>query len=418
MRLLYSFLYTCAFVVALPYFLISGLLQGKYLRTASQRLGNIPVRSDRRSIWIHAVSVGELLATKSLIKMLQHSIPDVPLFVSTTTITGQKLAREVLPDATFYFPFDWSWSIRKVIRQIQPMLVLVLETEIWPNFLWTLQRQKIPAVLVNGRISDRSMARYKLVRRWMPTFSESWMQTSLDAERMKALGADSVFVMGNMKYDFQPTPLSTDLSKRILQWKGKELLWIAGSTMEGEERFILEAYQHLKSEFQLKLLLAVRHPERFSAVAALLSEMRFPFARRSEENFDDAGVLLLDSIGELAGAYEFADVVLIGGTLLENGGGHNPIEPAYFAKAILSGPHFIHFRNVFEDFQRHNAILITSDIVSALRDLLSSEEKRRRMGEAGREILQRNMGATKTVVEMVHRILQENSKSSQAPVLN
>ena len=418
MRFLYSFLYTCVFILALPYFLIAGLLRGKYLSTAWERFGNIQPYSEQTSIWIHAVSVGELLASKSLIAMLHSSFPDVPLFISTTTLTGQKLAQQMVPGRSFYFPFDWRFAVQRVLRRIKPGLVLVLETEIWPNFLWTAQKFHIPTVLINGRISDKSWARYLRIRKFIPLFSEAWMQTIQDAERMKSLGATSVQVMGNMKYDFRPPILPRDLSVKLQDWKSEDFLWIAGSTMAGEERIILEAFQAVKTEQGLKLLIAPRHPERFAEVSRLISSFGFRSGKRTDASWENAEVLLLDSIGELAGAYHFADLVLIGGTLTQDGGGHNPIEPAYHGKPILSGPYFKHFRSVFQDFQRKEAIVITENLQQGVRDLLLNATKRSAMGESARLLIEENAGATQKVVDVVERVLfQKSAGHSVAPVL-
>jgi 3-deoxy-D-manno-octulosonic-acid transferase len=409
MRVLYSFLYTCAFFLALPYFVAAGILRGKYLSTVWERLGNTSCQSDVPSIWIHAVSVGEFLACKGLIARIQSAYPALPVFVSTTTITGQKLARQLLPEASFFFPFDWGWCIRKVFRKLNPKIAIILETEIWPNFLWTARDANIPVILINGRLSDRSMARYRWVKNVLPKFTESWMQTEEDAQRMKSLGAESVHVMGNLKYDFRPPVPSQELSLLLTTWKNVNLLWIAGSTMDGEEEMILDVLTNLKKEFQLKLLIAPRHPERFSKVASLITDRGFTLALRSEKKPENADVLMLDTIGELAGTYQFADVVLIGGTLLKNGGGHNPIEPAYFGKPIIAGLNFSNFRAVFEDFQRKNAILITNDLLRGMTNLLQNTETRTRLGEAARGIVEENAGATDKVMDVLRRVLQERS---------
>jgi 3-deoxy-D-manno-octulosonic-acid transferase len=418
MRFLYSFLYTSALIVALPYFLIAGILRGKYLHTIWQRLGNIPQRSDRQSIWIHAVSVGEFLACKTLISRIQRAFPEVPVFVSTTTVTGQKLAKQLLPDSSFYFPLDWAWAVRKILKRIRPMMILVLETEIWPNFLWTTKREAVPAILINGRLSDRSMTRYSYVKKILPKFTESWMQTPKDAERMKSLNADSVFVMGNLKYDVQPAIASDEFVETLSRWKKESLLWIAGSTMDGEEEMILAAFQKLKGELPLKLLIAPRHPERFSDVESLILKKGLTCNRRSNTQFAQADILLLDTIGELAAAYRYADIVLIGGTLLKGGGGHNPIEPAYYGKPILAGPNFMNFRSVFEDFQKRNAILITSDLSTDLMKLLSEPERRSAMGQAAQTLVQQNSGATEKVLNVVQRYLPCNSSHPETAVLN
>ena len=406
MRFLYSLLYTIAFLFALPYFLVVGIFRGKYLSTVWQRLGNISCQSDAPSIWIHAVSVGEFLACKSLIQRIQSASLALPVFVSTTTITGQKLARQLLPETSFYFPFDWAGCIRKVFRRIQPKVVIILETEIWPNFLWTAKDENIPVILINGRLSDRSIARYRWVKKVLPKFTECWMQTEEDAERMKSLGAAPVHVMGNLKYDLQVPPLSEELSSLLTAWKNQSLLWIAGSTMDGEEELILDIFADLKKDLQLKLLIAPRHPKRFSRVGGLIRDRGITLTLRTEGKHENADVMLLDTIGELGGAYQFADVALIGGTLLENGGGHNPIEPAYFGKAIIAGPNFSNFRAVFQDFQRKDAISITNHLLTGMKDLLQNVEKRTRLGDSARRIVEENAGATDKVMRVLMQVLQ------------
>jgi 3-deoxy-D-manno-octulosonic-acid transferase len=407
MRYLYSFLYTCVFLLALPYYLVVGLLKGKYLSTFSDRLGNIKFNHHRPSIWIHAVSVGEFLACKSLIKKIQAELPEFPICVSTTTITGQKLASEFLPGRSFYFPFDWAWAIRKVISRIQPKLVIVMETEIWPNLLWTLQSKKIPVLLINGRISDTSVKRYSWIKKWLPAFTESWMQTEEDAQRMRSLGMPNVFTMGNLKYDFEPSGLSESLVERISMWKDESLLWVAGSTMEGEERLIVNVFVPLKHKFHLKLLIAPRHPDRFLEVSELLKASGTSFVMRSSAEWGNQDILILDSIGELASVYQLADIVFIGGSLLKNGGGHNPIEAAYFGKAIVTGANVVNFRSIYRDFQQRNAVVITADLENTIATLLENEGKRIQMGKDARKIVEQNAGASEKVIQVLRHYLTE-----------
>jgi 3-deoxy-D-manno-octulosonic-acid transferase len=401
MRILYSMLYTAVFLISVPYFLVVGLLKKKYLSTIFQRFGSISISSETPSLWIHAVSVGEFLAARPLIRNLREKHPELPIFVSTTTITGQKLARELVNDRAFYFPFDWKWCIRRVFRKIRPGLILILETEIWPNFLWEANDQKVSVILVNGRISDRSFSRYKFFRGVLPRFNEAWMQTTEDARRMAELNYDpqTVFVMGNLKFDFRPAVLSDSFRQLLSKWKKQSLLWIVGSTVEGEEPRIIETIAVLPQHMDIKILIAPRHPERFQQVLNLLGKAGLKVIRRSENRADDVQVMLLDTIGELASAYEFADLVFIGGTL--SYGGHNPIEPAYYGKPVVSGPHFENFRVIFEEFRRRNAIFISSDLKKDVPKLLLDQDLRERIGNAARQLVQENEGATSFVIQRI-----------------
>lgn len=412
MRALYSLFYTIGWIILLPYFLIAGLFRSKYLSSAVERFGFLSeqVRSEKASVWIHAVSVGELLAAKPIIARILDKYSEVPLFISTTTITGQKLARELYPGKAFYFPFDWRMSIRRVFKRLQPGIILILETEIWPNLLWEAEKQGIPAVLVNGRISDRSFSKYRSVRRWLPRFTEYLMQTPEDARRIEDLGADStrVRVMGNLKFDFEPPDASPGFLQYLLKWKKSEMLWIAGSTMRGEEEVIIDAFQELKQRYPLKLMLAPRHPQRFNEVSEKLAERNVAFTKRSSGVETSAEVLLLDTIGELASAYSLADLVFIGGSLYPHGG-HNPLEPAYYAKPILSGPFYNNFRSIFEDFLRSDAVVITRDLKGAAFELLKDERKRKSMGAAARLLMEKNRGAADFVFQEVRKYLHAGS---------
>jgi 3-deoxy-D-manno-octulosonic-acid transferase len=418
-RLFYGLLYTLAFVVALPVFLILGLLRGKYFVSARQRFGFIPHRSSRPSCWIHAVSVGEFLAAKPVIRGIQQRYPDLPLYISTTTITGNKLAADFLPEQTFFFPFDWSWTVGRVLARLRPCLILVLETEIWPNLLWQAQDRGIPVVLVNGRLSDGSYSRYRFVKRWLPAFRESWMQTAEDAKRMKLLTGQEAEVMGNLKFDFQPTALESTFRQSLRSWKGDSLLWVCGSTMPGEEEELLDVYAVVAGRARVKLLLAPRHPQRFEEVARRMSARGLSFVRRSQEGFEpEASVLLLDTIGELAGCYEFADVVFVGGTLSDCGG-HNPIEPAYFGKPVVVGPHYQNFRAVFADLIARQAVTVTRDLTGDILRLLEDEARRKRMGLAAGSLVKENSGATEFVIQRIEKYIHDRDSvesDSKLPV--
>jgi len=416
MKFVYSLLYTCAFIILLPYFLVTGLFRGKYLSSVPERLGRIKISSALPCCWIHAVSIGEFLAAKPLIQRIRKDFPDLPLFLSTTTITGRKLAAQLLPDASFYFPFDWRWCIRRVFRSLGPRIILVMETEIWPNFLWEAKKQGVPVVLVNGRLSDRSFSRYKLVSRILPQFDLCLMQSTEDAGRMSALGVcpEKIRVMGNLKYEFHPVSLSTELRNLISGWKGTSLLWICGSTMRGEEEKLLDVFQ--KHRAAVKLMIAPRHPERFAEVAELVSGSGLPCARRTQGASADDEVLILDTIGELAACYELSDLVFVGGTLAPYGG-HNPIEPAYFGKAIVTGPYFENFRQIFEEFRSKKAIWITPDIEGAVKTLLDDPEERHKMGNAAADMVRENQGATDIVLQTVKEYLHAGRMVEPLPEL-
>ena len=418
MSFLYSLLYTCAFIILFPYFLMAGLIRRRYLSSVPERLGRIGISSAQPSCWIHAVSVGEFLAAKPLIQRIRKDFPDLPLFLSSTTITGRKLAAEFLPEASLYFPFDWRRCIRKVFRSLNPRIILVMETEIWPNFLWEAQEQKVPVVLVNGRLSDRSFSRYKMISRFLPHFDLCLMQTRGDANRMTALGMspEKIRLMGNLKYEFRPATISPELRSLISGWKGTSMLWICGSTMRGEEEMLLDVFR--KQGNGLKLMIAPRHPERFTEVTETVAKSGLRCSRRTQGVSPDDAVLILDTIGELAACYELADLVFIGGTLAPFGG-HNPIEPAYFGKAIVAGPYFANFQQMFEEFRSKKAIWITADLADAVQTLLSDTEQRDRMGRAAGEMIRENQGATDIVLQAMKEYLHAGSmveRSQELPL--
>lgn len=407
MRWIYSLLYSLAMLVALPYFLVTGLIRGKYLRSAGERFGFISQNSKKGSCWVHCVSVGEFLAAQPLIRRIQSEFPHVPLFLSTTTITGQRLARNIMPESSFFFPFDWAWCIQRVLHRIHPQLVIVLETEIWPNFIWECEKAGIPAVLVNGRISRTSFRHYMHVRYWLPKFRENLMQTESDSERMRQLGAspERTFMMGNLKFEFQPPVLTPELRETLTAWKGNHLLWIAGSTMRGEEAQLLKCFHRLREKYPVKLMIAPRHPDRFVEVALLASRSGLTVSRRSLNPVAESQVLILDTIGELAACYELADLVVIGGTLRDFGG-HNPIEPAFFGKPIVAGPYDSNFRSIFEQFRAENAICVTDDLESSIDQLLADPEYRSALGKRARELVVANSGAVDFAMDRLRAYLR------------
>jgi 3-deoxy-D-manno-octulosonic-acid transferase len=430
MPLIYSFLLFVAFVALLPYFIYQAVLKSKYVGAFSQRLGLLPAilndeaGSDLRpAIWIHAVSVGETLAAKPLIAGLKARFPQYRLIVSTTTATGQAVARSRITgaDRIFYFPFDWKFCVRRALDATGARIVILMESELWFNFLSECEARRIPVIVANGRISDRSFGRWRnfgfFARRLYGLVTLFAMQSRLDAERAIALGApaERVAVSGNLKFEIEDAP---DPPKIVETAKTFALdsapLVIAGSTTEGEEEIVLAAFEGLRKENgfgQVRLLIAPRHPERFDAVARSLKSSRLRPARRSspEGNCKTADVILLDTVGELAALYRFASVVFVGGSLVPKGG-HNILEPALYAKPIIVGPHMENFREIAGEFLRRSALLqlrgddprtLAAELQGAFSRLLSDSNYAESLGSNARHTIDENRGATARTVEII-----------------
>ena len=441
MYFLYSFLTAAAMLLLLPYFIIQGLWRGKYLHSIPERLGWLPASLHARdanaagAIWIHAVSVGEALAALPLARRLKERFPERRLVVSTTTATGQRLARERMDfaDAVFYFPLDWGIPVRRALRAVRPSLVVVLETEIWPNFLREARRASVPVVFVNGRISERSFRRYQRALRFfrgvlrgflarvLADSSLFLMQSEEDARRLRELGApaERVVVAGNLKYDLAPAS-----SSPIVTWLEGELrrqdrgpVIVAGSVTEGEESLVLIAFGISQGQWRRALLvLAPRKPERFDVAARLIEESHRKLLRRSRISLDgavsssldeDVSVILLDSVGELAGLYRLADAVFVGGSLVP-AGGHNILEPAAFGKPPLFGSSMENFREMAAMFLEAGAgiqVHSPEDLGVAWIELIQDKTQREQMGAAARALVERNRGATERSLEHIAAFL-------------
>jgi 3-deoxy-D-manno-octulosonic-acid transferase len=435
----YSLLMGLTALLLTPYWLVQGLRHGKYLSNIKERLGfsfpSLTALPTERpgAIWIHAVSVGEVLAAAALAQKLKQTYPERPLILSTTTITGQTLARERMPfaNAVIYFPLDWTSCVRRALRAVQPALVVVLESEIWPIFLREAGRAKIHVVFVSGRISDRSFARYQNYLQWVGFFlrpllrsalsnaTAFLMQSQTDADRILALGAppERVFVSGNLKYDQAlptPTPLSHWLETEARR-QGRHPIIVAGSVVATEEPLALIAFGVLQGDYPRALLvLAPRKPERFQAAADFIHESKRKFLRRSELPIvgngiegaggnsrgasipDDVNVLLLDSIGELASLFQLADGAFVGGSLVESGG-HNILEPAAFGKIPVFGPSMENFAEIAARFVAAKAAVQVEspeDAGVAWIELLRDPERQRQMGEIAKRLVDDSRGAT------------------------
>jgi 3-deoxy-D-manno-octulosonic-acid transferase len=420
MYLLYSFLLTVVFFLALPYFIYQGLKSGKYWVSLRERLGFLPDNLERDgdpSIWIHAVSVGEVVAARPLLPLLRESFPDMPLIVSVTTLTGRQIAERQLrdADAIFYCPFDWAVIVRRVVARIRPELLLLIDTEIWPHLIRACSEAGAVSLLVNGRISDRSYPRYRFIRVFMRRFLGSidhfCMQSSRYAERIIELGADPnrVTVTGSLKFDaVVPDPSEPVEAARLIP-AGRTVL-MAGSTLAPEEEIVFDAFQSLrKSHSDLFLVLAPRHPERFDEVFELADSRGLRVVRRTrlDEPAREADVMVLDTIGELAALYRRGDIVFVGGSLAP-WGGHNLIEPAVYGKPILFGPHMSNFKEMASMFlDAGAAVQVASREVfeDAVEGIIQDAPKRSELGEKARKLVQANRGAGRKTIEIAREAL-------------
>jgi len=423
----YSILYTCLLIFYLPLFIYRVLVQGKDPSILFKRIGAPPLRTSgdpaRPSLWIHAVSVGEVKAIEPLVEAL--ALNRDQLFISTITDTGQNLARSRFQEraCVFYFPFDWKWICRLYLRRVSPTCVLLAETEIWPGFISAAKSLDIPVLLINGRISDHSLRRYRRIRfflrpllRYISLFC---VQTRQDRDRIIELGAASsrVHQLGNLKYDYQLAQLPEkarmlQIIQAVLKPEPDDLLWICGSTREGEEKVLLEVFQSLGEEFpSLRLLLAPRHPHRVDEISRLVETAQISYLRRSEldsQTPDPPKVLLLDTIGELAYLYQLADVVFVGGSLVPTGG-HNIIEVAYFSKPILFGPHMENFKEISNAFLESDAALQVhsgEELPEKIAQLLRDPATREALGGNARQVIGDNQGAVGRTLEIVERALR------------
>jgi 3-deoxy-D-manno-octulosonic-acid transferase len=423
MYLVYSFLLAVAAVVTFPYFLVQGLRHGKYLGSAAARLGRAPeaARTPGGAIWLHAVSVGEVLACQRLAAGLKQRFSKRPLVVSTTTESGfRTAAKRLQADAVFYCPFDFAFAVRRVLKALRPAILLVAETELWPNLLREPSRAGIPVAVFNARVSDRSFPRYRrfrfFFRHVLDCVSLLLPQSDEDARRLLELGAPParLRLAGNLKYD-QPAapPLPDWLDEQLREWAANGAL-VAGSTAAGEETQVLEAFGRLRLRHAgLRLILAPRRPERFEEVAAMAAGQGFAVARRSglepakPQHLRHAQVLLLDTIGELRAFYGYATVAFVGGSLVPHGG-QNILEAAQFARPIVVGPHMSNFRDMTRVFLRAGAlrqVASAAELAPALEELFENAAMREALGQAALRLLEANRGATDRVIEAVAELL-------------
>jgi 3-deoxy-D-manno-octulosonic-acid transferase len=429
MYFLYRILTAAGMFILAPYYAFRGWRRGEPWSALGERLGGVPAVSVPGAIWIHAVSVGEVLAAKPLAEGLKRRFPGRAVFVSTTTETGQRLARERLQsvDGIFYFPLDWVVPVRRALGSIHPSLVIVMETEIWPNFLREARRRGVPVIFANARISERSFARYKrwhflvagFFKRTLEDAELFLAQTPEDAVRLRDMGAveDHVEVTGNLKYDGEP-PARGEFGAWLEAQIRSQERWpvcVAGSVVAEEEEAVIAAYDMVQRKWRRALLiLAPRKPDRFDAASAIAAAGGWNVVRRggldpAQPLDENADVLVLDSIGELAGLYSLADAVFVGGSLVP-AGGHNILEPAWFSKPPVFGRSMENFRDMAAQFLAAKAGVEVSSgqqLGRAWVELVEHNTLRERMGQAARVLTERNRGATARSLERIAAVLDE-----------
>ncbi len=414
MLLFYSLALALVLIVGAPYWLFRMATSGKYREGLGERLGFVPKRlqtpGSRQVVWVHAVSVGELLAAARLIEDLRKDPAGWRIVVSTTTRTGQTLARQRFGEENvFYFPLDFAFAVRAYLRALRPCLMVLMETEFWPRLLVECGQAGVPVAVVNARISDRSWPRYLRLRflwkRLLGGLALVLAQSETDMERLRAIGAANARYGGNLKYDIHaaaPAAVTEILAEQITP--GTKVL-VCGSTLEGEEQILLDA-----APADVLVVLAPRHPERFEAVARLLERSGKLWMRRSQwmtspSSLNAGSIFLLDSIGELASVYSLATIAFVGGSLV-SGGGHNPLEAAQFHVPVVMGPHYENFRAIVDRLRAQDAICVVqpSEIGNELQKLFGDEPLARAIGERGHAVFSAEAGATSRAVAALAQI--------------
>jgi 3-deoxy-D-manno-octulosonic-acid transferase len=426
----YSALLLLALALSSPWWLLEMLRHGKYRTGLRERLGAVPLRlrdEAHQTIWIHAVSVGEVLAVSRMVEELKARLPGWRVVVSTTTDTGQALARQRFGESNvFYFPLDLSWAVNAYLRSLRPRLLVLAESEFWPNLLHQAHSMGVPVAVVNARVSDRSLPRYLrfrgLLRRVMRDVDVFLAQSEEDAQRLGRIGAplERVHVGGNLKFEVKPAADSEfvdDFSEALDREEIGPVL-IAGSTLEGEEAILLDCFRQVLAQFpQGMMVMAPRHPERFATVAALLEASGLPWQRRSSWNESTANggrVFLLDTIGELASLYEFSDVAFVGGSLVPKGG-HNVLEAAQSGSTILVGPHTENFRDIIGIFRQADALRVVTNesLAKVILELLENDTEREQLGQRALQVMQTQQGATERTVAALFTLLPAESVAAE-----
>ena len=433
MYLLYSLATLLAAVLLAPVFLIQGLRRNKYVDSVGQRLGWLPASfnpEQQESIWLQAVSVGEVLAARPVIRELKQRYPSLLVFLSTTTRTGQELARRSVSEADgiFYFPFDWMFAVRRTLARVRPKLFVMVETEIWPNLLRECRRRGIRTVMINGRVSPRSAKRYQLVqplfRRVLADVERFCVQGEDTQRRLVDLGADParITMTGSLKFDALEAAgnrhAATVAVLRCFRMSASRQVFVAGSTTKGEDEPVVRAFMRVRSAQwggDALLVLAPRHPERVAEAEAICRDAGLTTMRRSELPIDDepdVDVVVLDTIGELAHLYQIATVAFVGGSLVPVGG-HNILEPAIHGRPIVFGPYMHNFAEITEAFLSNTAAVQVRDsreLEEVVVSLMQDPVRRARLGAAARALVEASRGAKEKTLVVINELLPRQDR--------
>jgi len=414
MYVLYEVLLYLVLLIALPYFVLTGVLRGKYVVNFPVRAGWFRHRAEAHDLWIHAVSVGETLAARPIVEEIVRQRPGTSIVFTTTTLTGQAQARRLYPEATVtYFPFDFAFSVRRFLAHHQPRAFATMETEIWPNVSRLSRAGGLRMILANGRISDRSYPRYRAFR-WvvgpvLRKYDRILAREETDRERFVSIGAPEavVEVTGNVKFDYEPDDAPLEIWPELEKLIGGRKVLVFGSTMEGEDEALLPEIEALLAQHNLFVIIAPRKPERFELVAGLLATSSLRFVRRSALTEGPADVLLLDTFGELARVYRYATAAFIGGTLVKTGG-HNPIEAAATGVPVCFGPSMSNFREIAQVFLRNQAAAEVANAAEAaefMTRMVEQPDEQRAWGERARNTVLQNRGASERTARRIVELL-------------
>jgi 3-deoxy-D-manno-octulosonic-acid transferase len=411
---LYEVLLYLVLIAALPYFVVTGMLRGKYLANFPERMGFYKTPPAAHDLWIHAVSVGETVAARPVVDEILLVRPATRIVITTTTITGQAQARRLFPAATVtYFPFDFAASVKRFLRQHRPRVFATMETEIWPNTTRLARAAGVRLLLANGRISDRSLPRYRFLRRFVAPVLRQYdrilARESTDRARFIAIGAPAGIVetSGNVKFDYVPDDGPLEITPRLIALIAGRKTLVLGSTMQGEDEAMILELARFIAEKKAFVIIAPRKQERFATVAAILTAAEVRFVRRSDWSDGPADVLLLDTFGELSKVYRFATAAFVGGSLVP-AGGHNPIEPAAVGVPVCFGPYMSNFREIAGVFLRDGGAFEAKsaiDLFSFASRMFDDDGAQRGMSERARQTVEQNRGAAARTAARILELL-------------